>query len=384
VFANRLACTSIAVVVVLLIAACGSSGDGDSPSSGRSPASSAEVADALEAARANVEVRSVFPTTIPAMDPLPEAPPTGKTVVFVQCEADQCHQQGDGIEAAANAVGWNFKRLNFEAANPATLVSALQNALQFKPVGVFFTGAPQATWSSMQDAYAKAGAFISESYDAEPPTGPGVVKGRAYAEDSAALGTLLADAQVVHANGEPAKALFVNVPSYQVFMPLEASYRAEIEKTCPRCVVETIQGTIPQVVGGQLTNAIVSAARRIKGLKYIVSVNGAFVAQLPQALKAAGLDGKFEIISGRGRAANQQSVLDGTALYSASSPLTYGGWQDIDAAIRTVMGLHIPEADHRADAYLLTKDNIGTPRESYDLPIGYEEQFKRLWKVETS
>jgi len=382
VLANRLTGVSVAVAAVLLMAACSSAGASDSPATGGSSASTnADVTAALAEARANIEAHSSFPTTIPAMDPLPEAPPKGKTVVFLQCEQDQCHHEGDGLEAAAKAVSWNFKRLNFEAANPATLVSALKNALQYNPVGVFFSGTPQATWSSMQDAYAKAGAFLAESYDSEVPTGPGVVAGHGYGDHSVALGTLLADAQVTHSNGQPAKSLVVTVPSYPVFGPVTDSYKDEIAKTCPDCSVETVEGTIPQLVGGQFINAIVSAAKRIEGLKYIVSVNGSFVAQLPQALKAAGLEGEFEIISGKGGAADQQNVLDGKALFTVNSPHVYGGWQDMDVAIRTVMGLPIPEADHQVIPYLLTKDNIGTPRDSFDVPVGYQDQFKELWKV---
>jgi ribose transport system substrate-binding protein len=380
--------TGIAVVAAaaLLMAACSSSKAGssqtDSPG-GTSPSSSvnADVAAALAAAKANVEANTKFPSTIDVMDPLPTAPPTGKTVVFLQCEQESCHHQGDGIEAAAAAVGWTFKRLNFQAANPATLVSAMKTALQYKPVGVMFAGAPQATWSSMQDAYQKAGAFIKEDYDATPPSGPGVVEGFGYEKDSLKVGTLLADAQVTDANGAPAKSLLVSVPSYQVFVPLASAYKAEIAKTCPGCHVDTLDGTIPQIVGGQLVAAIVSAAKRIDGLKYIVSVNGQFVAQLPQALKAAGLEGKFKIISGKGGATVQQNVLHGDHLCAATNPLVSGGWKDMDVAIRTVMGLPIPEADHQVQVALLTKDNISTPRDSYDTPADYAEQFKKLWKV---
>jgi ribose transport system substrate-binding protein len=376
--------TGVAAVAAaaLLLAACSSSKASNSPGGASSaPSVNADIAAALAAAKANVEANTKFPTTISVTEPLPTAPPKDKTVVFLQCEQDQCHNQGDGIEAAAKAVGWNFKRLNFQAANPATLVSALQNALQYKPVGVFFSGAPQVVYSSMQDAYQKAGAFISESFDATPPSGPGVVPGHGFDKDAGNLGALLADAQVTNSNGAAAKSLLVSVPSYKVFVPLAAAYKAEIAKTCPGCHLDTLDATIPQLVSGQLTSAIVSAAKRIDGLKYIVSVNGAFVAQLPQALKAAGLDGKYQIISGQGRAADQQNVLNGTHLYTATSPHVYGGWLDMDVAIRTVMGLPIPQADHEVHSYLLTKDNIGTPRDSYDLPTNYADQFKKLWKV---
>jgi hypothetical protein len=302
-------------------------------------------------------------------------------VLYLQCEQQECGNEGAGIKAAAAAVGWHVKVLNFQAANPATLVTALKTGLQYHPVAAFFSGVPQQAWQSVQQAYAKAGAFITESFDATAPSGPGVEAGRGYGDASAAIGKLLADEQIATSNGAPAKSLLVSVPSYPVFVPTAQAYQAEISKACPSCSVTAVNATLPQLLGGQLIPAVVSAAKRSAGLTYIVAVNGAFVAQLPQALDAAGLGGKFKIISGQGVAEDQQNVLNGTALATVNSPLIMGGWQDMDMAIRTVMHLPIPAGDHVVPTALLTKANIGTPRNSYDLPVDYPTQFKTLWHV---
>lgn len=124
---------------------------------------------------------------------------------------------------------------------------------------------------------------------------------------------------------------------------------------------------------------MVSAAKRVSGLKYIVSVNGQFIGQLPQALQAAGLGGKFKIISGSGVSTDQQNVLNGTQLATTSSPLTMGGWQDMDEAIRWVMHLPVPAGDNTVPWVLLTKSNIGTPEDSWDRPANYAQQFEQLW-----
>jgi ribose transport system substrate-binding protein len=375
------------VAAVFTLAACGSSSSGGStaaPSSGggaSTAAASTGQSAAVTAALAAEKAASTFSTTIPVTAPLPTAPPKGKTVVFLQCEQQECGHEGDGMKAAAATIGWKVKVLNFQAANPATLVAALKTALQYKPVGVFFSGSPQATWQSEQKAYAAAGSFITENFDSAPPTGPGVQDGRGYGSDSTAIGKLLADAQISDSNGKPANSLLVSVPSYAVFVPTAAAYTAEIKATCPTCTVTNVNGTLPQLLGGQLIPAVVSAAKRATNVKYIVSVNGTFTAQLPQALKAAGLAGKFKIISGQGASADQQNVLDGTQLATVNSPLTMGGWQDLDMAIRVAMKLPIPAGDHVVPVALLTKQNIGTPQDSYDIPSDYAAQFEKLWKV---
>jgi hypothetical protein len=355
------------------LAACGSA-------TGTSGAGAAPPA-AVAAAKSAVQKATAMSSTIPVTDPLPSAPPTGKTVLFLQCEQAECGEEGAGIKAAAAAIGWNVKVLNFQAANPATLVTALRNGLQYHPVAAFFSGVPQEAWQSMQQPYADAGAIIVDNYIDVAPTGSGVEAGRGYGESKAPMGEVLAEEQIADSGGAPAKSLLVNAPSYPVFKPFAQSYKAKIAKECPGCQVTEVDVTLPQLLGGQLVPAVVSAAKRISGLKYIVSVNGQFIGQLPQALQAAGLGGKFKITSGSGVSVDQQNVLNGTALATVSSPLILGGWQNVDEAIRHVMHLPIPAGDHTVPWVLLTKSNIGTPRDSYDRPTDYALQFRKLWHV---
>jgi ribose transport system substrate-binding protein len=381
----------VAVAAVLLTtAACSSSGSAktgsggggssSAPSGSAGGSSSTSASSAVAQAIAAEKQAATFATTIPVTTPLPSAPPKGKTVVFLQCEQQECGHEGDGMKAAAAAIGWNVKVLNFQAANPATLVAALKTALQYKPVGVFFSGSPQATWASEQSAYAAAGSFITENFDSATPSGPGVQPGRGYASDSTHIGQLLAYSQIADSNGQAANSLLVSVPSYPVFVPTAKAYTDEINSVCPNCQITDVNATLPQLLGGQLIPAVVSAAKRTKDLKYIVSVNGTFTSQLPQALKTAGISG-IKIISGQGDSHDQQNVLDGTQLATINSPLTMGGWQDIDMAVRVVMHLPIPAGDHVVPIALLTKDNIGTPQDSYDIPSDYATQFKKLWQV---
>jgi hypothetical protein len=53
----------------------------------------------------------------------------------------------------------------------------------------------------------------------------------------------------------------------------------------------------------------------------------------------------------------------------------------IFSASGTVMHLPIPAGDHEVSVALLNKHNIGTPKDSYDLPANYATQFEQLWKV---
>jgi ribose transport system substrate-binding protein len=365
----------------LALAACSSAASTSSSSPAGSPAASASAAGATSSAVAAVQAASTMPASIPVTQPLPSAPPKGKTVLFMQCEEVECSYEGVGMKAAAAAIGWTVKVLNYQAANPATLVTALQTGLQYHPVAAFFSGVPQEAWQSEQKAYAAAGAFLVDNFVATTPTGPAVAPGRAYQPDMTSLGTVLADEQIADSGGRPANSLIVNVPTYDVFGPLVTAYKARMAEACPACQFTEVNVTLPQMLAGALNTAVVSAAKRASGVKYIVSTNGSFTDQLPQALQAAGLGGKFKLISGQGLSPDQQNVLNGTQLATVSSPLTLSGWQDVDIAIRLAMHLPAAAGDNDVPWVLLTKANIGTPSDSYDRPAGYPAQFEKLWHV---
>ena len=382
----------VITAAVLALAACSSAGSGSSaPASATTGAASAAgtasasavgtSSSAVAAAEAAVKSASTMPTAIPETQSLPSAPPKGKTVLFLQCEEVQCSYEGDGLKAAAAAIGWNVKVLNFQAANPATLVSALQTGLQYHPVAAFFSGVPQEAWQSEQKPYAAAGAVIVDNYLAATPSGEGVLAGRGYASENEQMGTVLAQQQIASAGGAPAASLIVSVPTYTVFDPMVTAYKAEIAKDCPSCSVTEDDFTLPQMLGGQLVPAVVSAAKRIPDLKYIVSVNGAFTDTLPGALKAAGLAGKYQVISGQGVSTDQQNVLAGSQLATVSGPFILGGWQDMDMAIRFAMHLAPSPGDNVVPWVLLNKSNIGTPSDSYDAPTDYPSLFEKLWHV---
>jgi len=384
---SSLAGAGLAAAALLALAACSSasSSSASAPAAAGTTSASAAAAagttSAVAAAVAAVKTASTMPTSIPETQSLPSAPPKGKTVLFLQCEEVQCSYEGDGLKAAAAAIGWNVKVLNFQAANPATLVSALQTGLQYHPVAAFFSGVPQEAWQSEQKPYAAAGAVIVDNYLAATPSGEGVLAGRGYASENEQMGTVLAQQQIANAGGAPAASLIVSVPTYTVFDPMVTAYKAQMAKDCPTCSVTEDDFTLPQMLGGQLVPAVVSAAKRIPNLKYIVAVDGAFTDTLPGALKAAGLAGKYQIINGGGIATDQQFVQAGTELTTVSNPLTEGGWQDMDMAIRFAM--HLPESpgDEQVPWVLLNKSNIGTPSDSYDVPANYPSLFEKLWDV---
>ena len=81
--------------------------------------------------------------------PLPAAPPSGKTVVYLQCDNPSCASSGADVSAAVTTLGlgWTYKSIPFKLADTSTFISAMDSALEFKPAFVVFTGVPEATWA---------------------------------------------------------------------------------------------------------------------------------------------------------------------------------------------------------------------------------------------
>jgi ribose transport system substrate-binding protein len=363
------------VASTLFATACGSSGSKAATPSNL-PATGGPTTDAAQQA---TQAALRAPVAIGVTTPLASAPPKGKTVVFLQCEESQCGLQGEGMAAAAKALGWNYKSLSWQQANPATLVSALNQALQYNPVGVAFAGPPEALWASVIPAYQKAGVLITPSFvpDVTPTD---VVAPLASNDFSTYEGRTLANFVIADSNAK-AQVLFETVSSYPTFKPLRDAFTQTLTQACPTCKMSVLDSTIPQLIGGQIPGAVVSELRKAPSTNYVVTVDGAFLTGLTSQLSTAGLSGNFKIVSGSGSAQNQSNVKRGVEAATIGSAFRYSGWLAVDAMLRHLAGMPIPAGDGGIPTQLLTKDTVGTPSDSYDLPSDYAAQFQRLWNV---
>ena len=140
-----------AVGLALSVAACGSS----SHSSTGSPNTTTGSADYIERAdiklngtpgnsgsglQTAVQVGEQLPTSLSVTVPLASAPPKGKTFVWTNCDSPQCPETETFIRQATTAAGWKLRVINYQTANPATLVAAMTQALQYHPAAVGVSG----------------------------------------------------------------------------------------------------------------------------------------------------------------------------------------------------------------------------------------------------
>jgi ribose transport system substrate-binding protein len=373
---------SLAVVVIGVSGCSSSSGAGHATttagaSTGTSSNSSASAG--LAAAEAATTKAMQAPTTIPLQAPLRTKPPTGKTFVWMKCDAQQCQDLADAIKQATSAIGWNYKEIPFKNADPATLVSALNQALTLKPTSVGLAGIPEALWSSVIPAYKAAGVTITTiligpmSYD-------NTVIGQAGAQDTAAAANIMANWAIGDSNGH-AHVLLETINEFPIALQFGAAYDSTFKTNCPGCSVTVVNNTLAQLASGAIPGTVVAALQKDPSLNYVVTVDGPFLTGVPSALAAAGLS-KVKLSGASGDVSELTDVKAGTESAFTGVALDYEGWQLVDMAARHLEGVAFdPDGDGGLPVQLLTKDVPFTVQDSYNQPADWQDQLKKLWLV---
>jgi ribose transport system substrate-binding protein len=371
--------TTAVLAALVVLSACSSSKGTSNTGASTGASSSSGASSQVTAALAATQAAEQQPTSIPLTTKLNSAPPTGKTFVFLQCELAQCKTFEEGVAAATAALGWNLKVLTFQNANPSTLTADMDQALSYKPVGVAFTGLPQAVWQSEVAKYKAAGVPLIPAYSG-PVNRDDTVIADIGAESEPAYGKILANWFIADSNGN-GKALSFRADDFAPLKQFSDSFSATVASGCAGCKVTDLRATIPQVEGGQATSAIVSALQKDPSIKYVVACDAPFVDGLPAALKAAGLYGKVKIVGGGATSVEEKGLTSGDFTALTSLAQRYTGWLMVDAAARHLEGMEIAPSDGGEPIQLLTKDNIQTPSDSYDFPSNYPDEFKSLWSL---
>lgn len=356
-----------------------SSGAGTSaPASSGSAAGSSAATGGLAAAQAATAKNLQAPTTIPATVPLKSKPPTGKTFVWLKCDVNQCVDEGNGLQAATQALGWNYKELDYKSADPATLVSAMKQALLFHPVAVGLSGLPRAVWQSVIPAYQAAGVKIVTGY-LGPTKYDSTVLGQVGAvSDVTEYGQMIGNWIVADSKGN-AHILLETVNDFPILVSYATGLKQVVAANCSDCKITSLNNTIAQVSNGAVVPTIIAALQKDKSIKYVSSVNGPFIESLPSALAAAGLN-DVQITAESGDVKNLSDVKAGKFAATTGLALHYGAWLMIDMVLRDLQGMTFdPDGDGGLPKQLLTKDGDFAISNSYDVPSDYADQFKKLW-----
>lgn len=368
----------------LAVSACSSSGSkdssgGTSTSTGGGNTSSVSAGSGVTAAKALVAKYEKPPTAITQTTPLKAKPATGKTFVFLKCsDVNQCADEAEGYKEATKIVGWNYKELSYLSSDPATLVNALKQALNYNPVAVSFSGLPRAVWESVVPLYRQKHVKIVTMY-LGPTQYDDVVIGQVGGpKDVNQYGRMIGDWVISDSNGQ-ANVLLQEVNDFPILKDYVTGFKAELSEKCPGCKITELNNTIAQVGGGQIVPSVVAALRKDRNIKYVSTVNGPFITGLTSALAAAGLS-NIKICGESGDVGNLTAVKAGKESAYTGLALHQASFSAFDMVLRDLEGSpYDKEGNGGSPKQLLTKNSDFKVQNSYDVPADYADQFAKLW-----
>jgi ribose transport system substrate-binding protein len=319
------------------------------------------------------------PTSIGVTTPL-KTRPHGGTVVWLTCELEPCQVVGQGVQQAAAGAGLTYKQITTSAGNPATLISAMNQALQMspKPLAVAFAGYPEAVWSTMVPKFQAAKiALVPDGAGPVAPSPAVPALSLNGPSDFAHQTSDLANYFVADSKGS-GKALLLNIADVGAFAPMKAEFTSAVQKQCPSCTVSSINITTSQLGSNGVVPAIVSALQANPSINYVVTPEGDAVQGLSSAAAAAGLS-KVKVLSLTPSIVTEQGLQNGQVQASVALPLKMTGWKIVDTALRSSEGMTVTPGDGGMPVQLFTQQNLTAPAGSHDNPANYAAEFKKLW-----
>ena len=361
--------------------AAATSSAGTTSTGAESSSTSAAAASGVPAnLAAQVATLEKAPTKLALTTPLPKAPPKG-TMIWMNCDVPACTIIGDGVKAGVEAAGWTFKEINYVSANPATLTSALTQALAQHPTAVTLSGIPPTDgWSSVIPAYKKAGIPIIPTFLGPTPLTSTVVANPGGPADRYQDGVNMAKWFIVDSKGKGI-ALLQRLDGFPILAQWANGFQATVSKDCKACKITTLKSTIADATGGSIPGTIVPALESNPSATYMISADLEFLDGLPSLMKAANLTGKVKVAGATPDLTGEKLIENGTWTAATPQKDTLGGELAADVAFREAEHIPIPKADDGPiTSQILLKGGPWTPAQSFTIP-NYQAQLDKLWKV---
>lgn len=322
------------IVPAMLLAACG--GDSDTSGSGTATAESTEESTGGESDGAfEAPVTDAASLEQPMPEALPETPPSGKKVVFLQCELPACERFVNGMEESTAALGWDLEILVFPSADPG---KGLETALSKKPDYIAMSGVPQEVIKSQMAKAANQGIPVTScsTVEAGEPGGFLAQCNATLAPDAEELA-----AWIYEDSGGSASVVGLTLPLYPV-LGTETSYlEGEFLEKCPECAYESIDLTPEDLGEGKVGQNVVAYLQQNPDTEYVYSTFADPITGLRSVLDSAGFQ-DVKLVTAAADATTVQEIPDKLAA-ATETPNEYLSWQMTDSLARYSVGIDVAE-----------------------------------------
>lgn len=381
------------VIAALAPAACG--GGGSSSSSGSTEAASSETAEAGgEAKNASSEeggsegsssITDPASAKNPITKPLSKKPPTGKKVVFLQCELPACERFKSGMEGATKALGWNLETIVFPSANPG---KGLETALSQNPDYIAMSGVPQSVMKSQMATAEKQGVPIVSCSTIEQGKPGGFA---AQCESTDVNETEILAQWIEEDSGGSAHILGLTLPLYPILGTQVEYLEGEFLKKCSGCSYKSLNLTPENLAEGSVGQKVVAELQQNPEINYVYATFADPTTGLRAVLDSAGYQ-DVKIVSAAGNETTIQEIPKKIAA-STETPNEFMSWQMVDALARISVGEDVQKDQEYQELLAETPVYVIDSEEGaerlkqfgYNWPGpgdgSYKEEFEELWKV---
>jgi ribose transport system substrate-binding protein len=360
----------VALTVPLAVAVAIAAGCGDKHTAGEDPV----------VAKAQAEIRRALTSLsgYAGPDRGPRAP-RRRVVAFVAADLTNGGIAGvaRGVQQAARAIGWRLVILDGGASVEGRR-RALGNALRQAPDGLVLGGFDPGEQPAAL-ARARAAGVAVVGWHAGPRPGPTSGLFTNVTTDPASVARLAARYAIADSGGTAGAVIFTD-SSFGI-----ATFKARVMagelRTCRRCTVLATVDTPIASAQERVPDLVSSLLQRYgKRLRYLLAINGAYVAGARAALLDAGRRGSdppYGVAAGDGDAAEFERIRGADyQKASVAEPLYLQGWQLVDELNRALA--HAPASGYVAPPRLITAADVPAGA-VFDPPSGYRARYRRIW-----
>ena len=266
----------------------------------------------VKAARAVLAKLEVRPTTLPAMPVIHKHIPH-ETVYFVTCgDSGPCGSEAPVVQKFANDLHWTLHTLTTQSANLiSSFDSNMAQAVAAHPYGILYPALGTALWASQYAAGKAAGIKFITCCSTDPVVSgnSGLVYNIGNAAQSGKVGVAMAEMDVAASSNGAPHVVYWNDGAYAILGAVEPVLAHTLSHIAPHSSLATLAYNYASP--STQIQAMVSYLQAHSNINEVDLSTDGLAAGLPEALTAAGLQHRVQIIGEGGTITNGQYIYDG-------------------------------------------------------------------------